>query len=371
MPLKFLIDNIFAITSSLTTPTSYITSLQVILIDYKTLTVLKYFRVCSSSSAAAVTIKSIEFPRRGTTFLLNGSDRVMRVYDIEDIKVSTREGRGLEVEAESLQRFQDNVNRTQWRKCVFSGIVGVVCISLPWLPLTPPTGDGDYICAGSHRQHELYVWDKTTGNLVKILTGPKGECLLDLVWHPVRATILSVSNGVVNVWTHKQKELWSAYAPNFKELDENEEYEERESEFDMEDEDKSVCGDDQTDIVTETDIDVTDTPTIPAYCSSEEDSEDPLDWLPFAPEVEDPDEMGWGQLEPGLNELPGEGKSPMKRPITDENFDPAHKPDHAHKKLKVVDMDLPEATEGCGQDHAPSTSNNSKGKKKDNGKTNT
>ena len=33
---------------------------------------------------------------------------------------------------------------------------------------------------GSHRQHALYIWDKTTGNLVKMLTGQKGESLLDL-----------------------------------------------------------------------------------------------------------------------------------------------------------------------------------------------
>lgn len=30
---------------------------------------------------------------------------------------------------------------------------------------------------------------------------------------------------------------------------------------------------------------------------SAEDSESPLDWLPMAPEIEDPEEPGWGQLE--------------------------------------------------------------------------
>ena len=39
-------------------------------------------------------------------------------------------------------------------------------------------------------------------------------------------------------------------------------------------------------------------------CSSEEDEETPLDWLPYSPEVEEPEEPGWGQLEPALKELP-------------------------------------------------------------------
>ena len=53
------------------------------------------------------------------------------------------------------------LSRTQWKKCTFSG-------------------DGEFIVAGSHRQHALYIWDKGTGSLAKMLTGQKGETLLDI-----------------------------------------------------------------------------------------------------------------------------------------------------------------------------------------------
>ena len=60
-----------------------------------------------------------------------------------------------------LPILSPSLSRTQWKKCTFSG-------------------DGEFIVAGSHRQHALYIWDKGTGSLAKMLTGQKGETLLDI-----------------------------------------------------------------------------------------------------------------------------------------------------------------------------------------------
>lgn len=89
-----------------------------IVIDVKSFKILKTFRVFTGG-ATSVTIKSIEFARRGSNFLINGADRVMRVFDMEDV-LKTGEN-DVEIEVDALQRLQDNVNRMQWKKCTFSG----------------------------------------------------------------------------------------------------------------------------------------------------------------------------------------------------------------------------------------------------------
>lgn len=95
-------------------------------------------------------------------------------------------------------------------------------------------------------------------------------------------------------------ENWSAFAPDFKELDENVEYEERESEFDLSDEDKSIVqGEEAQD--EEIDVDVASIEKVAAFCSSDEETEDQesLQFLPISPEVEENEEA-----QPTSHEIP-------------------------------------------------------------------
>ncbi|XP_021945271.1 retinoblastoma-binding protein 5 homolog [Folsomia candida] len=239
---------------------------KVLVHSVKDMTLVASFRIGQVASSSTA-VKTIEFSRRGEWFLINSADRIIRVYDVPEVLNCGKEG-----DVEPIQKLQDLVNKTMWKKCCFSG-------------------DGEYICAGSARQHALYIWEKSVGNLVKILHGTKGELLLDVVWHPMRPIIASISSGVVSIWAQNQVENWSAFAPDFKELDENVEYEERESEFDLEDEDKIIeaqgtAADD------EIEVDVVGVNPIPAFCSSdEEDEKDTLLFLPIAPDIEDAEDQ--------------------------------------------------------------------------------
>jgi len=74
--------------------------------------------------------------------------------------------------------------RSLWKKCCFSG-------------------DGEYIVAGSARQHSLYIWEKSSGNLVKFLLGTKGETLLDVVVRKDPSYIIDINSDgfrALNSW---------------------------------------------------------------------------------------------------------------------------------------------------------------------------
>lgn len=270
------------------------------------------FRV-TTGTLNTTAIKSIEFARRGDCFLVNSADRIIRVYESGEVLACSKDG-----EPEPIQKLQDLVNKLLWKKCCFSG-------------------DGEFIVAGSARQHSLYIWEKSVGNLVKILHGTKGELLLDVVWHPVRPIIASISSGLVSIWAQNQVENWSAFAPDFKELDENVEYEERESEFDIEDEDKEK---EETKGMEEEDseVDVTTIEPIQAFVSSDEDEEDQdaVLYLPVSPDIEEPEESAWA-IPPEVTEETQTQEKKRSQPHTDNT------PSPKKKKVKTYEVDLPDA----------------------------
>ncbi len=96
----------------------------------------------------------------------------------------------------------------------------------------------EYVLASTYEAaHDIYMWETSMGSLVKIYEGPKEE-LVDVEWHPTRSVIAAtgLDSGRIYVWTSITPQRWSALAPDFIEVEQNVDYQEREDEFDVEDE---------------------------------------------------------------------------------------------------------------------------------------
>ncbi|GAB1518792.1 chromatin binding protein [Rhizoctonia solani] len=164
---------------------------------------------CTKVSNGNSSIKHIACDNSGRYLIVNSNDRIVRVLEI------TSQTYDLEL----LHMFSDPISKTPWNGICFSG-------------------DGEYVVAGAgHKSgHHVYIWDRSSGALVKILEGPT-EPLVDADWHPFRPIMSSVaSSGLIHIWKTTYSENWSAFAPGFEELEENVEYQEHEDEFDVEDE---------------------------------------------------------------------------------------------------------------------------------------
>uniref|UniRef100_A0A5B6ZQ60 Uncharacterized protein n=1 Tax=Davidia involucrata TaxID=16924 RepID=A0A5B6ZQ60_DAVIN len=223
---------------------------EILIVDHKNIQV----RGVVSVSGGAV-IKNIVFSRNGQYLLTNSNDRIIRIYEnllpLKDGLKALDESNSISDELDGFEKlkaigskclalfreFQDSITKVHWKAPCFSG-------------------DGEWVVGGSASkgEHKIYIWDRA-GHLVKILEGPK-EALIDLAWHPVHPIVVSVSlTGLVYIWAKDYTENWSAFAPDFKELEENEEYVEREDEFDLMPEtekvkESDVNEDDEVDIVT-------------------------------------------------------------------------------------------------------------------------
>jgi COMPASS component SWD1 len=147
----------------------------------------------------------------GRYMVLNSSDRIIRSVVLPDTFTADSETEQLEVE----HKFQDVVNRLLWNHVTFSG-------------------NGEFVAASTYHNHDIYIWERSHGRLIKILEGPKEE-LGVCEWHPTRPLVgaVGLETGRIYIWATSSPQRWSALAPDFAEVEENVEYDEREDEFDI------------------------------------------------------------------------------------------------------------------------------------------
>ncbi len=90
----------------------------------------------------------------GRDMVCNASDRVIRTIPVPDLSLINLNINDINIEVE--HRFQDVVNRLSWNHVAFSS-------------------SGEYVCATTYMNHDIYVWERGRGSLVKILEGPREE----------------------------------------------------------------------------------------------------------------------------------------------------------------------------------------------------
>lgn len=178
-------------------------------------------------------VKNVVFSRNGRYLLTNSYERIIRIYEnllplkdeiraLDELDENQKDLDGIEklnaVGSKCLtliREFKDSVKKVHWKAPCFSA-------------------NGEWVVCGSANksEHKIYIWNRD-GQLARILKGPK-ETLLDLALHPVRPVIVSVSvTGVVYIWAKHYTEYWSAFYPDFTEIDKNEVIVEEEDEFDL------------------------------------------------------------------------------------------------------------------------------------------
>lgn len=170
-----------------------------------------HFTLLHSDKISGSNIKDIIISQNGDRMAVNCSDRTIRQYTLSYDNNTTTFTLDLE------HKYQDVINKLQWNAIVFSN------------------KSGDYIVASTHGSstHELYLWETNSGSLVRVLEGAEEE-LMDIDWnfHTMSIASNGFETGDVYIWSLVIPPKWSALAPDFEEVEENVDYQEKEDEFD-------------------------------------------------------------------------------------------------------------------------------------------
>lgn len=240
---------------------------------------------------AAVTSMSLN--RKGDLLVMACSDKVLRLADVQP--------RPQDAKPVSMEEAQLTLS-TLGPSALGSLLLGEPRSLISLCPLTYHNAvdkgswlnavvshDGRHV-VGAHASmstHRLNMWDRATGKLVYILEGPQGVGMKDIAWHPCRSLMVTIGTSFkVYIWAPIYNEDWSAFAPDFKELSENQDYVEAEDEFDVNK--RPSPPRDDVDCEDEVEVDIFTRKPLLVFSSDEEDagSEEPLMWLPAEVDVD-------------------------------------------------------------------------------------
>lgn len=118
------------------------------IIDIPSLSIIHSTRLCTGL------IILLRLSPSGRDMVCNASDRVIRTIHLPDLAPENLDLDGIGFEVE--HKFQDVVNRLSWNHVAFSST-------------------GEYVAATTYMNHDIYVWERGHGSLVKILEGPREE----------------------------------------------------------------------------------------------------------------------------------------------------------------------------------------------------
>ena len=133
-------------------------------IETKTCQTIYSTRLCNS------VLIYLRLTTSGRSMVSNASDRVIRTINLPDLSHDGLEIDNLNIEVE--HKFQDVVNRLAWNHVAFSST-------------------GEYVTASTYMNHDIYMWERNHGSLVKILEGPKEELSVVEVRHVFSWSIFS------------------------------------------------------------------------------------------------------------------------------------------------------------------------------------
>ncbi|KAH8906227.1 WD40 repeat-like protein [Coniochaeta sp. PMI_546] len=177
------------------------------IIDARTREIIYFEKICGGI------VTTLRLTENGKVLLVNAQDRIIRTFHVPNLS-------GPDLDLDTIQiplehKFQDVVNRLSWNHVAFSAT-------------------GEYVAASTYNNHELYIWERGHGSLVRMLEGPKEEQGV-IEWHPHKALLAAcgLETGRINIWSVTSPQKWSALAPDFDEVEENVEYIEKEDEFDI------------------------------------------------------------------------------------------------------------------------------------------